>query len=37
MTSEVSIPGKHYRIYVWVTLKSDPSISSNVVTFKYDK
>ncbi len=37
MTSEVSIPGKHYRIYVWVTLKSDPSISSNVITFKYDK
>ncbi len=37
MTSEVSISGKHYRIYVWVTLKSDPSISSNVVTFKYDK
>lgn len=28
---------KHYRIYVWVTLKTDPSISSNVVTFTYDK
>ena len=37
MTSEVSISSKHYRIYVWVTMKSDPSISSNVVTFKYDK
>lgn len=37
MTSEVSISRKHYRIYVWVTMKSDPSISSNVVTFKYDK
>ena len=37
MTSGNSIQGKHYRIYVWVTLKTDPSISSNVVTYTYDK
>lgn len=38
ITSGNKIPAnKHYRIYVWVTLKTDPSISSNVVTFKYDK
>ncbi|WP_443598042.1 PulJ/GspJ family protein [Agathobacter sp.] len=38
MTSGNRIPSNnHYRIYVWVTLKSDPSISSNVVTYTYDK
>lgn len=37
MTSGNRIQGKHYRIYVWVTLKTDPSISSNVVTYTYDK
>lgn len=37
ITSGNQIGSRHYEILVWVTLKSDPSIGSNVITFTYNR